>query len=228
MAISLVGTATANGADSSVALTLNLPAGLQENDVVWCFPINSEAIAINTDSSGWTRTQIYNGTFPVLGRFYKVMGAVPDTTFVQTASGGSTAGHSIVCFALRGVDTGTPEDAALVTGGNSTNDPDPGSVTTVTANAWVIAVAASSDASGDATVTEPSGYSNPISALGNGSGRDSMVAGATKLVAAAGAEDPGAFTNWTTGDWVSVTVAVRPAAVAGGSGAINMLLLGVG
>jgi hypothetical protein len=217
VAISFVGSNTGTQASAS-SITVNLPAGLQENDVVYvwasCRVTNDRDM---TENSGtWQElADLYSNdsadTNSFLGR--KVMGASPDTT-VQINAGTSTDWAAIT-YALRGVDTTTPEDATTTTAtGFDTGRPNPPSITTVTDNAWVIAFGASAN---DVTATNaPTGYSN-LAAIGN-TGLTIGVAGSSKTKTPAGAEDPGIYTDFDTAatrSWSAATVAAKPA--AGGS-----------
>jgi len=107
------------------------------------------------------------------------------------------------------VDTATFNDATATTAGltNSTN-PDAPSITTVTNNALIIAVAGSKVL--DTTPGTVSGYSNQINIAGNDN-TDITVAGATFEKITAGAENPAAWSSWVSGNWYAITIAVRPA-----------------
>ena len=234
MAITLVGTASANRATDG-ALTVTLPVGTTTNDVVYFayeFGDNSD-FNMSMSTTGYTEIADLFGDDDFkcnLAVFRKVMGGTPDTEAVSNAHGGN-AGSSIaaVVMVLRGVDTTTPEDAAATTlAAANTNIPDPPSITTVTNGAWVLAVGSSTNAE---VATAPTGYSDVVTAVATGAWDNCGIAMALKEIAVAGAENPGAFGNITDSSGraaCSVTIAVRPAAAAGGGNAKNMLLLGVG
>jgi len=129
-----------------------------------------------------------------------------------------------VMVAYRGVDASTQLDATPVGDitQNGTASPNPGSITTVTNDAWVVCFAWSRD--GDVSSwTPPTGYTERVedTAL-------FYVSVADKAVAVAGAENPGAFGTGGGGtDHHTVgTLALRPV-VAGGAGTAPAIFMGV-
>lgn len=91
----------------------------------------------------------------------------------------------------------------------STN-PNAPSITTVTNGAVVIDFALS--IVNDSATTAPTGYSNKISANLTETTGPVTIAATSKLVSSAGAEDPAAYTVWSSGQWIAASVAIRPAA----------------
>ena len=216
--ISFVGSAT-NSATSGTSFTITLPT-CQEGDVVFVFGCESYAGDITArlylSDSGYSAlpTTHSNDTYAVNpGLFWKRMGSTPDTEVVvnTTAAG---YGFSALAYVLRGVDPNVPFDVTpVLASGTDSAVPDPGSITPITAGAWVLAFGASSY--GDAAITAPSGYSNAVSVASAASSPAACCAVASKTWIS-GAEDPGAWTDWSTtatNAWSAVTVAVRPAAV---------------
>jgi hypothetical protein len=235
MAISVVGTAQAeDDCAAETALVLTLPASL-ENDVAFIVAARTDNRALATSSSGWTET-LYNtlGASGLnVGVWRKRMGASPDANFTLSApTAGSGFGRGAVCVVLRGVDTTTMEDAAHTVAGDAANaDPNGASITTVTNGAyvWSVGIKNSTNGTAEATVTEPTGYSDKVTAPATAVTLALTAAGAGKIIAVAGAEDPGAWTTWDAGfNWAAVTMAARPQAAAAAGNHINMLLLGVG
>ena len=218
MAITLVdtgGDVTSGGTNPSDSLT-----GLAEGDVVYAILSSSENSDVTASlamiSSGYTKLATGYGDDPSYrtsaGVFRKVMGATPDTTITSDGLATSSRSDAMTFFAFRGVDATTPEDATtIVVESDSSNTPDPGSITTVTDNAWVLAGGCASLQDSD-TTGGPSGYSNFTENGGGGITAYTLAGGATKLVATAGAEDPGAFgyTNYNEAS-VGFTIAIRPA-----------------
>src|SRR5262245_22215475 len=106
MAISLVGTA-ANSSTGGTAITITLPGGVQQNDVVYVIA-GSQRTANFTPSmstAGYTTVASepgVGGTSEATGVFRKVMGSTPDTTAVVNGSTGSNSNVAI-CYVLRGV-----------------------------------------------------------------------------------------------------------------------------
>ncbi len=220
MAISLVGSPVENSAINGGNVTLTLPVGLIQNDVVYVFAgfvstTSTDETALTTSSSGWTKfpTSSLEAVGPLRTRlFRKVMGLVPDVSIVVTTDTGDTGDSmAVVGYALRGVNTTTPEDATYTYAESTagTGAPNSPSITTATNEAWVISFGAM-NLSADSTVTCPSGYTNQVDRAASDT-YQVTIGGATKLVASAGAENPGAWSSWTVGgDWAAWTVAVRP------------------
>ncbi|MES3041869.1 MAG: hypothetical protein V4730_12065 [Pseudomonadota bacterium] len=217
MAISLVGSPVENSAISGADITLTLPVGLIQNDVVYVFVAANHASAIGTSSSGWTELRtpdLNSGVFDLRSQVLrKVMDVVPDLTIVLTNDGTTADSTAAVAYALRGVDTTTPEDATPTTVVDTTSDsPNSPSITTVTDGAWVLSFGCT--ASYDTGVFKPTGYSNQVD-RGASDLNTTTVGGATKLVSSAGAENPPAWTGWTSGNkWHAWSVAVRPIVLA--------------
>ena len=208
MAISFVGGDSGNG---STAVTLNLPGGIAQNDVVIAAHMGSLTSNRDMDISGYQElADLYQDdtTDTNLGVFRKVMGATPDST-VAFADQGVNA---CVFHCWRGVNTTTPEDATTTVGGAIDGaTPDPPAINTATANAVVLAIGASSEA--DAVTNAPSGYGNLFDSQGN----SANCAISSKSVASPTTEDPatyGDIVGTTADSWAAATVALRPAANA--------------
>lgn len=232
MAISLVGSGeAADGLNSSYTRTVTLPGGVAQDDVVYVLGVQRNLSDLNLVEDSGTYTELAD----VFGSdsnsinaavYRKVQGATPDSTVTVRENTSSITGWmSVVALVLRGVDTTTPEDATTTTAsGGNTGRADPPSITTVTANAWVLAFGASSQQLADPT-TAPTGYGNVV-----GIGHPGIIV-STKEIATAGAENPGIYTDFTTSglqSWAAATVAVRPAAGGGttvGSGLTTGLKL---
>ena len=193
-----------NSAINGTDVTVTLPNMLQ-GDVVYVFCGLSTAAGGGTSSSGWTQVGSTVDNTVRTQVFRKVMGRVPDATFVLTGSTVATDSAAAVAYALRGVNTNTPEDATATTATGTSTDPDSPSITTVSAKSWVLAFAASAIV--DATITVPTSYVNLITTSGDDTA-DVTVAGAMREVAIAGAENPAAFTGWSSAAWVAWSVAV--------------------
>lgn len=215
MAISFVGSNAAVSGSGSV--TVNLPAGVQQNDVAYAMVASSSTVNEDVTEPGatWAElTDLYtNDTTDVNFAVYrKVMGAVPDASVTLDAAA-ATAAHVAIVVVLRGVNTTTPEDATTTTATlTSSGTPNNPSITTVTDGAWVLAFAGTSEA--DTVFNSPAGYGK----LRQQASTNINAIVSSKLKAAAGAEDPAAYADivGTIADsWAAATVAVRPA-VAGG------------
>lgn len=212
MAITLVASSNlAQFAQNGANATITWPT-LAQDDVAFVGVARRGTPALTT--TGYTEIASATSGSLTFKVFRKVQGASPDANVVATGDGDANHAMEAVGLVLRGVDTTTPEDATPTTGTGTSTDPDGPSITTATDGAWVLSFAASEVH--DLAVTLPSGYSNQAS----GSATDTNPASAgvaTKEVATAGAENPGAWTNWLSGTWAGITVAVRPLVTATGN-----------
>ena len=194
---------------------------LLENDVL----VISQSADSSLTSLGLERDQGYTihyatGTSPGRLLATKRMGATPDAnaTFAPGA-----ADHTYAIQVWRGVDTSTLLDVALPAEatGDSANPNSP-SATTATNGALVISVAHLDDDDALVSVT-PSGYTNMIS---DNTGQASSTVGATvamasKIIASAGAENPGEWTMDSSDAWAANTLALRPAAASSISAVVH-------
>jgi hypothetical protein len=146
---------------------------------------------------------------------YKFMGGTPDTQVTLSETGGGTGNiadagaYTIQVF--RGVDTSTPLDVAVVTGGAANSSAvDPGQITPSTAGAIVVAMGAAASGTGS---TMTSSDLTDFVATSRADTNDISI-GAGYSTWAAGALNPAAFGNipagTTANSWVSLTIALRP------------------
>jgi hypothetical protein len=211
-----------NGGD--VTLTFDAVTPPLEDDVVVVFGGHgATTTTLAAPGSGYTQIGIHTGSGPIFGAWYKRMGGTPDASVVCSGGGDAQDGVSYCCWTFSGVDTTTAEDATATTAGPTTSsNPNNPSITTVTDNAWVLAMAGST--AFDSTPGTVSGYSNTISQTRNETA-DLTSAGATLDKTSFGAEDPAAWSSWTSGQWYTITAALRPAAAAGGGQKESMILV---
>jgi hypothetical protein len=183
---------------------------MQEDDfvlVVGGFCVTGDAAQPIPSTSGYTTDTTVDNNIEA-GVSYKFMGATPDTQVVCNNTGAATEACGYAAIVLRGVDLDTPIDVTtVVVAGSAVVDPDPGSITTITDGARIIAAALRE--SNQKTTQGPVGYGNLISQAAN----DTNPAGihlAELDQATAGAENPGIF-NFSGGSvWTTTfTIAVR-------------------
>jgi len=226
--ITLVGTPQVGNAINGGDVTLTFSTTPLENDIVIVYggaPLlnGSNPTAPGT---GYTQIGLHSSASLWFGVWIKRMGASPDSSVVCHGNGAASSATAYGCYVLRGVDTTTAQDATATTAGITTStNPDCPSITTITNNAWVLAVAGSKVL--DASPGTVSGYSNQYNTAGNDT-NDITVAGATFEKTTAGAEDPPAWSSWASGNWYAITIALRPAADASSGRQNRMALLGVG
>ena len=195
--IGTAGNAAANGADFSITI----PGDVQEGDLVLVY---THLCDTTNAVDGYTKIS----SVPI---YYKFMGATPDTTVDVTGLGNSLAANSAVCAVVRGVDASVL-DATTTADGGTGAPPDSPSITTQTDGALVVSFGGSQV--NDASVTEPTDYLNPASATASDT-VSSTAAVATRRIDSAGAEDPGAWSDWTNGTWNAYSVALKPQGPAG-------------
>jgi hypothetical protein len=214
MAISYVGSASnfaANGGD----VTVTLPGGIAENDIVVVVGGhgNASGAAASISTSGYNTLDTQASAANYSGIIaWKRMGVSPDTTVTGTGGGDVSSGVAYIAYVVRGVDTSTAIDATTTEATGTTGLPNSPSITTVTDNALVITAGLFAVANG--TLTPPAGYSNALTKSGSDTNGIDVVA-ASRIQAAAGAVNPsgwGAIIGDSSDDWVAWTVALRPAA----------------
>lgn len=198
---------------SNVAITL------QQDDVIVVAGEQSfqADVAMATTSTGWTKdADIYqagSGAHTNLGVWHKVMGAVPDTSFVLTGTGGSIAACVGTAMVFRGVDTTTPLDGAVVTGsGTATSNPNPPSITPTAAGSTIVVVGGGGG--GSSLYTQPGDLSSSTNHFRAGTGVDSTIAnvGMGFTNSWTGTFDPAQWTGATAnvGDsWTAIVLALR-------------------
>jgi len=158
------------------------------------------------------------GTTPGYQWAWKRMGATPDTTVEILHSNGSAGGTQAgVIQLVRGVDATTALDVtspAAATG--ASGNPDPPTITPVTDNALVMAFGALDDDPVESSAGAPTNYGD-LSAKDSeqAAGSAATVFLASRTLATAAAEDPGAFTSDGSDQWAAGTAAFRPAAGGG-------------
>jgi hypothetical protein len=212
--ITIVDSST-NTASSATGITLTLPAGLQQDDVVYVVvDVNAISdITFSEDSSTWTKLADLYSDDTVdsnLGIFRKVMGATPDTSINVGTS--AAASWSALVVAFRNVNTTAPEDTAVVTntGANSGN-PNPPSATSATDGAWALAIGGSTQSGTPLVPANPSGYTNLVFA---NNGTANVMIATRALGAAPVSEDPSAFQvpgQSTSDAWCSALIILKPA-----------------
>lgn len=215
MAISLVGTSTPVGANANTStLTLTIAAGVAQNDLALCQYGSNDAGNLQTTSSGWTTsTQTARGNLKAR-YFYKVQGSTPDSTIdFSISTGGGGNAHGATGYVFRDVDTSTPIDVTATTANAASGAPDPPSITPVTDNSLTIAFGIGGIS--DSSVTAPSGFGD--NTLKAQTLLTVAMAVRSTPVSPAAANNPGAWTSWSSAVWASMSISLRPA-VASGSG----------
>ncbi|PIZ92421.1 MAG: hypothetical protein COX82_04850 [Candidatus Magasanikbacteria bacterium CG_4_10_14_0_2_um_filter_41_10] len=199
-----------NGAD----VTLPFPVGVMEGDVVIVYgghPWRSGYPDAGVSTSGYTQIALNNTAAPGFGAWYKVMGATPDTSVIGVGTGHGADGTAYAAYILRGVDPSIFDQTTVTAGPITSTNPNPPSIVTQTDGAWVLALAGSRIY--DTSPGTISGYSNVNGNSGNDN-VDISVHGATLEKTTHGTEDPAAWSTWSSGNWFTITIALKPYSTA--------------
>lgn len=188
---SFVASSSNTGLDQG-PLTLTEPTGTASGHVLYLLIFVDNATSITTPA-GWTLLNNWAAANAVKVSLYRVVrtGSAPGLSAAITVAG--NRGWEWHMSAWRDVNTTTPEAASTYsapTTGSPTN-PDCPSVTTTAVNQTVIAFGMGDD--GATTLWALAGYT-VISTISSGD-----IAIAYKQIAAAGAEDPAAFSGSQAG-----------------------------
>lgn len=216
-ALTYVGTAEASGNSGSYNVDLS-GLSLQEGDIVVVATgfVGTANGNPGVGTTGYTEeadlwaNDTRDANFSVN---WKIMGSTPDTVVSCNGSGSASNGSVCVVHVWRGVDQGTPMDSTVTsTTGTNASNPNSPSITPVTSGTVVISAGLGTMAAVDNAVTAPTGYSNQAD-ISVDPGSAATVGIASKAWTS-GAEDPAAWTNFTTttsDSWAAITMALRPA-----------------
>lgn len=226
MAISYVGGQVAGraGVASTASITFNLTGGSnttpQAGDlVVITAVVGSQARNPAQAISGYTALGQLNPTATTydtsMNVSWKFMGSTPDTTFTLPSTGNIADAQRYTIQVFRGVDPTTPLDVTPVSAtGTATGRPNPGSITPVTAGAWVVICGGGAAATGVAYVAPANFTTNFLTGF-TADTNDAMVGSGYWSGWTSGAVDPAAYTGGTANavdSWAAYTIALRPAA----------------
>lgn len=145
---------------------------------------------------------------------WKIMGGTPDSSVSCNGSGSTSNGAVCVVHVWRNANSSTPLDVTTTTAtARNSAIPNSPSITPVTAGAIVISAGLGTGAAADTSVTAPTGYGNQVD-VSVDPGNAATVGISSKAWGGSGAEDPAAWTNWTTStadSWAAAALAIRPA-----------------
>ena len=193
-----------NSAASGLSLALNVPAGVQNGDLLVATVTDWPGTL--TGPSGWTRALLPSAN---QGIWYKVASNEPAS---YTWSGSADSTWSGVIDAFSGVSTATPLDATpLAIIGTAATVAWPGAIS-VTDKAWSLVV--STENNNTDTIAVPSGYTARSAMGGN-----SFIRSSTRVISPAGTVAPSASDSSGTPTWSAYSLVLRPAGGAGPTGA---------
>lgn len=209
--ITVESSSTVEMGDSATEV-LTLPGTPAENDIyiVALSRDTEQSVGAAAASAGWTK--LYDGgggAAPVTAVFLKRMTSTPDTTITLEGDSSFNRPTAVAMIQVKGVDTTTALDAALVSATGGSGLPNPPSHTTVTADALRIVTGHLDD--DDAGNWTLSGWTVVVKGVGGGTTNGGTVAIAYKLAPSTGAENPGAFSGSGDDDWTATHFSLRPA-----------------
>ena len=211
--ISYVASSSASSASGSASLVINMPAGLQEGDLVVIFAASESATAPSLGT--WTSYLSATTAPTTIGRaiFHKFMTATPDTSATLTIT--STNASAAIAYAFRGVVTPSGFSSPIKSFAAATNTsgmPNPPSITTTYTDEFVFVFGALDDTIFTAAnILAPTGFSNALAVSGGNAtaGNNIMVMGAVDSTTTTGTLDPAAFTvsgATPSEEWVAYTM----------------------
>ncbi len=222
MSITLVsGGALGVAANNGTNVTIALPT-LISNDIViaWGGHFNRAGSNTGPTATGWTSVLANTVTAsPFFYAAYKIMGGTPDTSFVAYGTGNVTDAAAYGLYCLRGANvTSFVGSAANFTRATSTNPDSPAATSTVS-NAWMLSLALS--VVNDAATTLPVNYTITVAANVNDT-NPITIGGGVREIAVPGAENPGAYGGWGSGDWLAMSVFINPAGIDPNSATVTI------
>jgi hypothetical protein len=203
-----------DAADNDLQLTY--PSGIQADDLILVFLVKDWSVSWS--GTGWTTVLSTRNTDPFHAASIHILGRVASGsesgTFTVTCSdsGGNTMGGIVARFSgvdvsggIGGILDATSQSSN--TAGTPDTNPIAPSITTNTNGAAVIYFSGNDDDHTYSAIPD-----NEID-WGNsgGVGQDSSLACAYKIQASAGASGTGSFTISSSDDWVTATLALKPA-----------------
>ena len=200
----VVTTNTTADSAATTSHTVNLPATIQNGDLLVLFLATVTTSPGTTTATGWTFLAVAaNGTSAFLQVGYKHAVGTEGAT-VTVATTGSMRG-AWISYRISANDYGAAPPQGTAATGSSTNPPPP--ALTPAWGAWdTLWIVCTARASATVATVAPAGFSGLLTiAAGTNSNQTAWLASRTAT------ETPGSFTA-VTAAWVTQTVAVKPVA----------------
>lgn len=198
---------SASASSTSGALTITLPGGMAQNDLVLVGYFCQAASFPAPTTSGYTFVADDDNTGATY--YYKFMGASPDASVSWPSIAGSgNYGQSAVAFVFRGVNTSSPINGTP----NEVVGVDPGAITPSVNNCCI--VVGTANASVDNAPGTITNYLGALAAAADGSTNDASIAMTYRILSGGSgvSENPGAWSAFPEVDFSgSVTIALAPA-----------------
>jgi hypothetical protein len=223
VAITFVAAGATVGASSpgTSPIAVAVPSGVANGAVLLMISCRTGTAGSGAYStpSGWVNIPAWTISSGTAARHsfgaYRVASSEPASYNLTTADPAEEVWGAVM-LAYRGVDSSTQLDATPV--GDitqvDTNNGDPPSITTVTNGAWVVCFDWVRNGGDLTAFSPPSSYTERVDNVST-----FLIGVADRAIAVAGAENPGAFGTGGVGgtnDHIVGTLALRPAAAAGG------------
>lgn len=210
MTISIIGAAQSAAAIDGGNVTLTFNVAPVQDDIVIVVGGHFTRAATNygPSTAGYNLVVLAQPTNASLGLWWKAMGASPDSTVVCQGSGNAADACAYACIVLRGVDKVTPINNVAPSGSAGSTNPDPASLTPSFKDDLILAAALS--IVNDTTPGTQTNYTQQATAAATDTNA-ATVALSSRQLAAISAEDPPAWSTWSTGAWTALTISVRTA-----------------
>jgi hypothetical protein len=197
---------------AATTVVVNKPAGVIAGDVMYATVLSFPQVSgVHATSPGWTDVAFIDdaGGINSLTVLRKVAGGAEPATYTFTGNASPNMQNGAL-LALIGVNNTTPEDAvATVTNGASSLSVVAPSITTVTDNAWHLAIFQTTQT--QSTLSLPPGYTNDIPTFGQALSGDFQRVD-HRLITPAGASGTATSTGDIAGTYLTISLAIRPAA----------------
>lgn len=208
---------TAEGADNSLTITVNLPGGIASGDVLECYITSNAGITSHSWPAGWTEKYDTDNSTVVGTAATRIADGTEGSTITVTASGVADGSVHVCLRIVNWHGTTVPEFGTAATG--TTSNADPPSVTASWGSANNLFVAAGHGADSNNFTSTSASYTRTIIRRACGGAPTCSIAVTTRELTAA-SDNPGVITWGATQDWVAETSVVRPVNAATSLGAL--------
>jgi uncharacterized delta-60 repeat protein len=208
--VAATASSTSGGATSSHSV--NLPAGIQNGDLLMIFWADNNSTATVTTPTGWNILYSTTVGAHVFAAWYKTADGTETSPITVTTSANVKSAHTayrVAAGTYQGIS-----DYTFNTGND--NQPDPPPVSLVLGPGtekilWLSAI----HTQGVPTITPPAEYNNFIQVTTSGApvNSNAKMFSAIRLFESA-SEDPGVFNMSAPGNWTAATIAVRGVSVS--------------
>ena len=219
--------ATSNETANTTTHNVSYPSGIALGHLlVLLLGLDGDSVTISSGLTGWTQFATTTGGGRTFFAYYKTAAGTETGTLDLTSSASEKSAH--IMLRITGQHALTAPEGTADVASTETANPDPPTFNPTNWDAedtlWIAGYIKDND--GDTQSAVPANYSGGlyIDSAGGGGTADIAVGMAWRQLNAA-SEDPGTFTISTARFLRAFTLAVRPAAAAGGS---SMGLMGVG